>query len=604
MDREKKRSVYIGKETVSTPKGDSEMTEQQQKENPYGISTTKRLVVPAAESLLFQKEFIAGEGHITLVDYMGGDAMVERVATAGHGRSVFSRHLDLHDFFSYLRFKRIDQPFKSAQLKFQIQAPLAVALHLVYEAAASTNEYSGRYSIMIESSFLPTAEYLAARMHGLDHQKAIEHAKQAQELIADVRKQNYAAYAQLVSQGIDLTRELARIPLELNNDTKFFWKIDLYALVDLMKKKKALRARRDDDLIVTYIDLLKEAAYAVAPEATQALFTSGKPLTLTMPRDEEVIDSTPLPPSWKPQQTRRSTTPELEALLFERIPYHDHGAVQAVDYMGDDNSPVESARVSYGAGTRRVLEDKHLIRYLIRHRHTTPSEHAELAVEGKVPVFVDPRQAGRHRTLDHHCFMGETLLGSEVFLPSSDQLRYQDRKNRQGRGDELDEELKPAVMQSLQESFARQKTLIETLRSYHVAEEDIRNVKGVGYYTFNWRTGDLHNWMHFLGLRLEGHTQKETHDLARIYAKFLTALAPTTMQALQDYHINAIPFTALELPLLAQALNLTPEQVENLDTYRSVGLTMKTKDGREQLNREGVELQQKLRKLLEKRKQP
>ena len=583
------------------------MTEQI--EHPYGISTTKRLVVPAAEQLLYQRKSTSGEGHITLVDYMGGDLMVERVATAGHGSVIFPERPDLPDFLSYLRLKRIDQPFKSVQLKFQIKAPLAVAFHLVYEAAASTNEYSGRYSIMFESSFLPTAEYLAARMHGLNHRTAVKYAEQAQELIADVRKQNYAAYTQLVSPDIDLTRELARIPLELNNDTTFFWKIDLYSLSDLIKKKLVLRAMKHTDNLYPYLELLEEAASAVAPLtmqalATQALLASVNPLNLTMPRDEEVIDPTPLPSPWKPQQTRRTTVPDLEALLFERIPYHDLGAVQAVDYMGDDNSPVESARVSYGTGTKRVLEDKHLIRYLMRKHHTTPFEHAELAVEGKVPVFVDPRQAGRHRMLDTHCFMGETLLGSEVFLPSSDQLRYQDRKNRQGRGAELDEELKPAVMQSLQQSYARQKALIETLRSLHSAEEDIRNVKGVGHYTFNWRTGDLHNWIRFLGLRLEDHAQKEIRDLAQIYAKFLTALAPTTMQALQDYHINAIPFTALELPLLAQALNLSPEQVESLDTYRSVGLTMKTKEGPEQLKREGVELQQKLRKLLEKRKQP
>lgn len=595
-------------------------------QNPYGFSITKRLVIPAAEKLLYRKHSTFGEEQITLVDYMGGDQEVERVATAGHMSAIFPEKPDRPDFLAHLEAKGIEVPFKAVQLKFQIQCSIADALHFVYAKQASVNEYSGRYSVMIDSSFLPTAEYLASRMKGLAPQTAADNAQKAAELIAEGRTLSYAAYKILVSADIDLAREVARAPLELNNDTVFFWKMELDDLCNFIADKRDLKGRevngrevngggvkgRDVNRerrpsLYAYLDVMEQAARAIAPESTNVLLgtQSCRELSLTMPKDEDVIDPTPLPAPWKPAETRRVTVPELEKILFIRHHYLDHGAVQAVSYLGDNRGPVESARISYGEGTKRLSEDRHLLRYLIRHHHTTPFEHVELAVEGKTPLFIDPRQAGRHRTLDRHCFLGEQLLGSQYFLPPNGELKYQDRKNRQGRGKEMDEESKEIVLRSMRESYGRETSLIHQLRELNVAEEDLRGIKGVGFYTFNWRTGDLQNWMHFLGLRLDAHAQQEIREFAGICARSVEAQAPDVMEALRDYRLNAVSLTARDLPAFAALIDQEKLQqnIDSVDFYQQFGLTktekVESSEGQQPaLSREGEELRQKLRRLL------
>ncbi len=572
--------------------------------NPYGISVTKRLVVPAAEQLLYQPHSTFGEEQITLVDYMGGDKEVERVATAGHMSTIFPEQPDPADFLEHLAANGITVPFKAVQLKFSIQCSIADALHIVYAKAASVNEYSGRYSVLLDSSFLPTAEYLMARMRGVPTSLAADKAKNAADLIAEGRTANYEAYQQLVSADIDLARELARAPVELNNDTKFFWKIELDDLQEFISRKRLLKGRHGPQTLYAYLDFMEEAAKAVAPDSWVGLHDGWRELRLTMPKAEEIIDPLPLPAPWKAEETRRVTVPALEELLYVPQPYLEHGKVQAVSYMGDNSGPAESARISYGSGTKRLQEDRHLLRYLRRHQHTTPFEHVEVAVEGKTPLFIDPRQAGRHRTLDHHCFMGEILLGSQYFIPPASELKYQDRKNRQGRGKELDEELKSVVLESLSQSYERENKLTVQLRERQVNEEDIQRTKGVGFYTFIWRTGDLHNWCHFLGLRLDAHAQKEIRDYAEICAKAVQAVSPDTVEALRDYQLDALRFSSRELPALAKLLDTDKigTIIDDLGFYQQHKLvtTRNDAEGKEikLLNREGEELQQKLRRLL------
>jgi len=136
--------------------------------------------------------------------------------------------------------------------------------------------------------------------------------------------------------------------------------------------------------------------------------------------------------------TRRATVPALEEILYEALPVLDHGFVRVIDYMGDDGAIVQAARVSYGRGTRRVSEDKGLIQYLMRHRHTTPFEMCEIKYHVKLPIFV-ARQWIRHRTANVNEYSARySILDNEFYIPAPEHLAAQATTNRQGRGDILE----------------------------------------------------------------------------------------------------------------------------------------------------------------------
>ncbi len=591
--------IFI-KEIMKIKYNMSNPIEQSPEQNPYGINLTNRLVVPYAEKLLFSRNNVPG-GHITLVDYMGGDETIARVATAGHGLSIFPENPQLPDFLEHLAAKSILEPFKSVQLKFMIQSGIRVALDVVYEPMASVNEYSGRYSDMLDTSFIPLLEMLTIAMKGDK-----ENSNKVLELMKDARAKNYEAYRRLVGEEIDLARELARTPLEIDNDTKYFWKIDLLSLVDFIVR---IRSKREEyDPIHPYLDNMEEAARIVAPNATQALIkleeNDVKAIELTLPRDNLIVDALLSPANWKAELTRRVVAREFDDELFKRIQFMENGFVQPVDYMGDDKAPADSARVSYGSGTRRLSTDAGLTRYLVRNRHTTPIEQVEAAFEFSVPVFVDPRQAGRHRTLDRHGFMGYIPIGDSFFVPPVDQLRHQSRTNRQGRGNELSDEVKNEAISLLKASYQREIGLTAKLRELDVPEGIVRGRKGVGFFNRGWRTGDLHNWGHFFSLRLNPHAQKEIQDFARVHFDLMRKLAPTVIGAFEDYLMNSISFTALELSVLASMMDMPTENIDidDLNLYRPIGFITKKTLGKEVLTREGEELKTKLKTILDLKK--
>src|ERR1700751_5302943 len=149
--------------------------------------------------------------------------------------------------------------------------------------------------------------------------------------------------------------------------------------------------------------------------------------------------------------TVRPTVPALEALLYHAIPALDHGFIRVIDYMGDDAAIVQAARVSYGKGTRRVSEDAGLIRYLMRHRHSTPFEMCEIKYHVKLPIFV-ARQWIRHRTANVNEYSGRySILDKEFYIPSPEHLAAQSVTNRQGRGDILDGQEAERVLNLLRE---------------------------------------------------------------------------------------------------------------------------------------------------------
>src|SRR5437879_1911185 len=224
--------------------------------------------------------------------------------------------------------------------------------------------------------------------------------------------------------------------------------------------------------------------------------------------------------------TRRATVPALEEILYEPIPMLDHGFVRVIDYMGDDGAIVQAARGSYGRGTRRVSEDRGLINYLMRHRHTTPFEMCEIKYHVKLPIFV-ARQWIRHRTANVNEYSARySILDNEFYLPAPAQLAAQSAANRQGRGEVLEGEEAAHVLDLLRDDSRRQYAhYMEMLNETEAGEATDPGRSGLArelarmgltlnFYTqWYWKV-DLHNLMHFLSLRADAHAQYEI----RVYA--------------------------------------------------------------------------------------
>jgi len=258
--------------------------------------------------------------------------------------------------------------------------------------------------------------------------------------------------------------------------------------------------------------------------------------------------------------TIRPTVPALEALLYQAIPVLDHGFVRVIDYMGDDGAIVQAARVSYGRGTRRVSEDAGLIRYLMRHRHSTPFEMCEIKFHVKLPIFV-ARQWIRHRTANVNEYSARySILDREFYLPAPEHLAAQSAVNRQGRGDVLTGDEAAHVLDLLRG---------DAMRTYdHYAEmlnEDAAGAprdparQGLArelarmnltlntYTQWYWKI-DLHNLLHFLSLRADAHAQYESRAYAEAMLTTVEAWVPIACQAFRDYRLGAVTLSA---PMLA-----------------------------------------------------
>ena len=271
-------------------------------------------------------------------------------------------------------------------------------------------------------------------------------------------------------------------------------------------------------------------------------------------------------------ETRRPTVPALEEVLYQVLPVLDHGFVRVVDYMGDDAAIVQAARVSYGKGTRRVNEDRGLIRYLMRHHHTTPFEMCELKLHCKLPIFV-ARQWIRHRTANVNEYSGRySILDREFYLPPADALCVQSTGNRQGRGASLEVERAAAVLELLKDDATRcydhyQELLNEdeagrTLRPGEpsLARELARINLTLGFYTqWYWKI-DLHNLLHFLSLRADPHAQHEICAYAEVILDTLKRWVPMAHAAFLEYRMNAALISATGLAVIRRLL--AGEQVD------------------------------------------
>jgi thymidylate synthase (FAD) len=237
--------------------------------------------------------------------------------------------------------------------------------------------------------------------------------------------------------------------------------------------------------------------------------------------------------------TRRPTVPALEERLQVPIPCLDHGFVRLVDYMGDDAAVVQAARVSYGRGTKQVRQDRGLIRYLVRHRHTTPLEMCELKLHVKLPIFV-ARQWIRHRTANVNEYSARySVLDREFYLPRPEDLAAQAAHNRQGRGEVLSADAAAEVLRLLRRDAEQTYATYEALMEGHdLARELARMDLTLNYYTqWYWKV-DLHNLLHFLSLRLDPHAQLEIRVYAEAIAAITADWVPLTWEAFSDYRVG------------------------------------------------------------------
>lgn len=253
--------------------------------------------------------------------------------------------------------------------------------------------------------------------------------------------------------------------------------------------------------------------------------------------------------------TRRPTVAALEARLYEPTPCLDHGFVRVVDYMGDDAAVVQAARVSYGKGTRNVRDDRGLVRYLLRHRHTTPFEMCELKLHVKLPIFV-ARQWIRHRTANVNEYSARySILDREFYLPRPEDLAVQAVNNRQGRGEVVGEEQAAEILGLLRRDAEQSYATYERLMSEHdLARELARMDLTLNYYTqWYWKV-DLHNLLHFLSLRMDAHAQYEIRVYADAIGSFVRDWVPHTWEAFEDYRLGAVSFSRGALDVLRRRL--------------------------------------------------
>ena len=260
-------------------------------------------------------------------------------------------------------------------------------------------------------------------------------------------------------------------------------------------------------------------------------------------------------------ETRRPSVPALEALLHQAIPVLDHGFIRVVDYMGDDAAVVQAARVSYGRGTRAANEDRGLIRYLMRHRHSTPFEMCEIKYHVKLPIFV-ARQWIRHRTANVNEYSARySVLDREFYIPAAEHLAAQSDVNRQGRGDVLQGEEAAQVLRLLREDAARTHDNYAWMlnedadpgRAGLTRELARINLTLNTYTQWYWKT-DLHNLLHFLSLRADSHAQYEIRVYAEAMLETVRAWVPLSFEAFRDYRMGAVTLSAQMLAAVRRML--------------------------------------------------
>ena len=273
--------------------------------------------------------------------------------------------------------------------------------------------------------------------------------------------------------------------------------------------------------------------------------------------------------------TKRVTVPELEKILYEAIPILDHGFIRVVDYLGDDSSIVQAARVSYGKGTKKVSTDAGLIKYLMRHWHSTPFEMCEIKYHVKLPIFI-ARQWIRHRTANVNEYSARySILDKEFYLPAPENLAAQSQINRQGRGYILEGEHAKKVLDLLKSDAERtyenyenmlneryDGTIIDEKKTGLARELARMNLTLNTYTQWYWKT-DLLNLMNFLRLRSDDHAQYEIRAYADAMLDVVKKWVPITYEAFMDYRVGGTEVSAKGKEIIQKLIkgeNISVEQ--------------------------------------------
>ena len=238
---------------------------------------------------------------------------------------------------------------------------------------------------------------------------------------------------------------------------------------------------------------------------------------------------------------------------MNEVKLHEHGFVKLLDTMGSDESIENCARISYGEGTRKVSETRNLIRYLMRHKHTSPFEHGEVQFHLKLPIFV-MRQLVRHRTANINEYSGRySEMSSDYYVPEPAYLKKQSNTNKQGRGDAHD---KPGLIQfEYNRMHDSAQITYENLLREDIAREIARCVLPVSNYTEVVWKSDLHNFLHMVNLRTDSHAQQEIQDYANAMYDLVKPKFPITCEAWEDYIRDSRTFSSEEMSIIKKQLD-------------------------------------------------
>ncbi len=276
-------------------------------------------------------------------------------------------------------------------------------------------------------------------------------------------------------------------------------------------------------------------------------------MPLTPEQDAEIADLRATP-----RTTLRAVSEGAEQHLYVPKPVLDHGFVRMIDYMGDDAAICQAARVSYGRGTKSVQNDEGLIRYLMRHWHSTPFEMCELKLHVKLPVFV-ARQWIRHRTANVNEYSARySILDREFYIPRTEDLAAQSSQNNQGRGDVLGPEESARVLDWLREdahrAYDHYEQMISDEGQQGVARELARmNLPANIYTQWYWKV-DLHNLFHFLRLRADSHAQYEIRVYADAICEMVRDWVPAAYRAFEEYRLGGVTLSASGVECLRRML--------------------------------------------------
>ena len=303
----------------------------------------------------------------------------------------------------------------------------------------------------------------------------------------------------------------------------------------------------------------------------------------------------PLDPT--PDRTRRLRRPSVAALdeiLGQPFRVLDDGFVRLIDYMGDDSSIIQAARVSYGVGTKKVQEDRALIRYLMRHSHTTPFEMCEIKLHVRVPMDVW-RQWIRHRTANVNEYSTRYSVAIDAAQRTlADAWRYQSSENKQGSASLIPRELGDRLSRDEEQLQHQARAVYERRLAAGVAREQARKDLLLSTYTEAYWKIDLHNLFHFLHLRLDSRAQLEIRSYATIIGEeIVSKWVPNAWEAFMDYRRNAVDLSRIEVEVMSALIGGLCDRAKMIAAES--GLLVTTTDGKLAPSRERNELEEKLR---------